>query len=86
MVKVIVVLVIVVKRVFSLAKTIVVDVIVIYIPRIPVVFFVMGGGMLPRKKIFELCNLVRFGAYFHKFFTFKKSKNFLFFYKNNYKL
>ena len=34
--------VIVVKRVFSLAKTIVVDVIVIYIPRIPVVFFVMG--------------------------------------------
>ena len=42
MVKVIVVLVIVVKRVFSLAKTIVVDVIVIYIPRIPVVFFVMG--------------------------------------------
>ena len=42
MVKVIVILVIVVKRVFSLAKTIVVDVIVIYIPRIPVVFFVMG--------------------------------------------
>ena len=35
--------VIVVKRFFSLAKTIVVDVIVIYIPRIPVVFFVMGG-------------------------------------------
>ena len=34
--------VIVVKRFFSLAKTIVVDVIVIYIPRIPVVFFVMG--------------------------------------------
>ena len=34
--------VIVVKRVFSLAKTIVVDVIVIYILRIPVVFFVMG--------------------------------------------
>ena len=34
--------VIVVKRVFSLAKTIVVDVIVIYIPRIPVVFFVMN--------------------------------------------
>ena len=34
--------VIVVKRVFSLAKTIVVDVIVIHIPRIPVVFFVMG--------------------------------------------
>ena len=44
MVKVIVVLVIVVKRVFSLAKTIVVDVIVIYIPRIPVVFFVMGDN------------------------------------------
>ena len=36
--------VIVVKRVFSLAKTIVVDVIVIHIPRIPVVFFVMGRG------------------------------------------
>ena len=36
------------------------------------------------KKNFELCNLVRFGAYFHKFFTFKKSKNIIF-YKNNYK-
>ena len=31
------------------------------------------GGMLPRKKFFEWCNLVRFGAYFHNFFTFKKS-------------
>ena len=40
----------------------------------------LGGfeGMLPRKKNFELCNLVRFGAYFHKFFTFKKSKNIIF--------
>ena len=38
--------VIVVKRVFSLAKTIVVDVIVIHIPRIPVVFFVMGRPVL----------------------------------------
>ena len=36
------------------------------------------GGMLPRKKNFELCNLVYFGAYFHKFFTFKKSKNIIF--------
>ena len=36
------------------------------------------GGMLPRKKIFECCNLVCFGAYFHKFFTFKKSKNVIF--------
>ena len=36
------------------------------------------GGMLPRKKFFEWCNLVRFGAYFHKFFTFKKSKNIIF--------
>ena len=39
------------------------------------------GGMLPRKFFFELCNLVRFGAYFHKFFTFKKSKNIIFFTK-----
>ena len=38
--------VIVVKRFFSLTKTIVVDVIVIYIPRIPVVFSVMGGKLL----------------------------------------
>ena len=30
---------------------------------------------------FEWCNLVRFGAYFHKFFTFKKSKNIIFFTK-----
>ena len=33
------------------------------------------GGMLSRKKKFYGCNLVRFGAYFHNFFTFKKSKN-----------
>ena len=39
------------------------------------------GGMLPRKKNFEWCNLVRFGAYFHNFFTFKKSKNIIFFTK-----
>ena len=39
------------------------------------------GGMLPRKIFFEWCNLVRFGAYFHKFFTFKKSKNIIFFTK-----
>ena len=44
------------------------------------------GGMLPRKKNFESCNLVRFGAYFHKFFTFKKSKNIYLLYKNNDKL
>ena len=36
------------------------------------------GGMLPPPKIFELCNLVRFAAYFHKFFTFKKSRNIIF--------
>ena len=36
------------------------------------------GGMLPRKFFFELCNLVRFGVYFHKFFTFKKPKNIIF--------
>ena len=38
------------------------------------------GGMLPRN-FFEWCNPVRFGAYFHKFFTFKKSKNIIFFTK-----
>ena len=43
------------------------------------------GGMVPRKKKFEWCNLVRFGAYFPKKFTFTKSK-ISFFYKNNYKL
>ena len=36
------------------------------------------GGMLPRNFFFEWCNLVRLGAYFHKFFTFKKSKNITF--------
>ena len=35
--------VIVVKRVFSLAKTIVVDVFVIYIPRIPLWYFLLWG-------------------------------------------
>ena len=30
------------------------------------------GGMLPRK------NFLNGGAYFHKFFTFKKSKNVIF--------
>ena len=35
-------------------------------------------GMLDRKIFFEWCNLVRFEAYFHKFFTFKKSKNIIF--------
>ena len=44
------------------------------------------GGILPRKKIFEWCNLVCFGAYFHKFFTFKKSKNIHLLYKNIDKL
>ena len=49
-------------------------------------YFFEGGWVLARgvrghaspKKKFELCNLVRFGAYFHKFFTFKKSKNIIF--------
>ena len=36
------------------------------------------GDMLPRKIFFEWCNLVRFGAYFHKFLTFKKSQTFIF--------
>ena len=44
------------------------------------------GGMLSRINFFEWCNLVRFGAYFHTFFTFKKSKNIHFLYKNNDKL
>ena len=56
MVKVIVLLVIVVKRVFSLAKTIVVDIIVIYIPRIPVVFFVMGLFQTASKNIINVNN------------------------------
>ena len=43
------------------------------------------GHASPRKKI-EWCNLIRFGAYFHNFFTLKKSKNMYFLYKNNDKL
>ena len=38
-------------------------------------------GHASPKFFFEWCNLVRFGAYFHKFFTFKKSKNIIFFTK-----
>ena len=64
-------------------------------------FFFWGGGLETRgvamrllegfgacfPRIFlEWSKLVRFGAYFHKFFTFKKSKNRSFLYKNNYKL
>ena len=37
------------------------------------------GGMLPREIFFKCCNLVRFGAYFHEFFTLKKPKNIYFF-------
>ena len=37
-----------------------------------------GSGTCFPENIFEWCNLVRFGAYFHKFPTFKKSKNFIF--------
>ena len=41
--------------------------------------FAMGvRGHASPKKIFEWCNLVRFGAYFHNFYTFKKSKNIIF--------
>ena len=63
------------------------------LPRGPTIFFWGGGGFATRgvamrllggsgacfpKKLFEWCNLVSFGAYFHKFFTFKKSKNIIF--------
>ena len=40
--------VIVVKRVFSLAKTIVVDVFVIYIPRIPLWYFLLWESIFRR--------------------------------------
>ena len=41
--------------------------------------FAMGvWGRASPEKIFEWCNLVRFGAYFHNFYTFKKSKNIIF--------
>ena len=51
-----------------------------------------GGGLATRgvamrllEKMFEWCNLVQFGAlygaYFHNFFTFKKSKNIIFYTK-----
>ena len=51
----------------------------------------LGGflGMLPREILFKWCNLVRFGAYFHTFFTLKKSRNIHFnihSYQNNDKL
>ena len=35
-------------------------------------------GHASPKKFFEWCNLVRFGAYFHRFFTYKKSENIIF--------
>ena len=37
-----------------------------------------GSGVCFPEIFFELCNFVRFGACFHKFFTFKKSKNIIF--------
>ena len=37
------------------------------------------GGMIPRENFSEWCNLVRFGSYFHKCFTLKKSKKKKFF-------
>ena len=58
------------------------------------IFFFWGGGACEAwrshafargvrghaslKKFFEWCNLVRFRAYFHRFFTFKKSENIIF--------
>ena len=60
-------------------------------------FFFLGGGACDAWRshafarevrghasqnfFFEWCNLVRFGACFHNFFTFKKSKNIIFFTK-----
>ena len=43
----------------------------------------LGGSGACFPKFFggDLCNLVRFGAYFHKFFTYEKSKNIIFFTK-----
>ena len=35
-------------------------------------------GHASPENFFEWCNLVRFRAYFHIFFTFKKSKNIIF--------
>ena len=46
--------VIVVKRVSSLAKTIVVDVIVIYIPRIPLWYFLLWASMHHRKTYMHI--------------------------------
>ena len=43
-------------------------------------------GHASQNFFLEWCNLVRFGAYFHKFFTSKKSRNVNFLYKNNEKL
>ena len=57
--------VIVVKRVFSLAKTIVVDVIVIYIPRIPVVFFVMGHAYVLMYNMIRINLIVGFDHFSH---------------------
>ena len=51
--------VIVVKRFFSLAKTIVVDVFVTYIPRIPLwYFFVMGMPAPSVIKIVKYCGVM----------------------------
>ena len=40
-----------------------------------------SGACFPKNILGEWSNLVRFGAYFHKFFTYKKSKNIIFFTK-----
>ena len=63
----------------------------------PTIFFFWGGGACDAwrshafargvrghaspKICFEGCNLVRSGAYFHNFYTFKKSKKYYFFTK-----
>ena len=40
------------------------------------------GGMLPREKIFNWCNLVRFGVYLGQILSLKNFKNYNFLYKN----
>ena len=40
------------------------------------------GGMLPREKKFNWCNLVRFGVYLGQILSLKNFKNYYFLYKN----
>ena len=47
-------------------------------------YMLINDQLASPRKFFKWCNLVRFGAYFHKNFTLKKSRRIHFTHKHNW--